>query len=374
MDKRIVGIDIARAFAILLVTWKHSMASFGAKGAITGWPHHGLEFLMQLATPTFLILFGVMLELVYRPRFERGLQPETSRRLYRRAAQCYGYYCLAIIVFFAVMGTYSWMAMPLVFSGFISVPYSHLLAFYTAALALAPLLILVRIRFGLTGLIGLSILIHALHPWLSTLPSAPLLFGRDYLQHMSGFLYGRGVDFIGPSLLHGMSIVCFGMLFGYGLKAARKATGTLQALPRIPIAMVAACALVVLALWNWDAPGETLQRLLQAELRIDSHPLYFSTGILGAIIMSWGFIYLNDILGLRFGRSLQVFGRRSLFAFGIGNILAYIAPPSMVTFFGLWGSVGLLFGTVCLLTLLYDQIELRRPIISSRLLAWRQVS
>ena len=80
MNARIIGIDITRAFAILLVTWKHSMASFGARGVLDGWAHYSLEILMQLATPVFLILFGAMLELVYRPRFERGLATETARQ------------------------------------------------------------------------------------------------------------------------------------------------------------------------------------------------------------------------------------------------------------------------------------------------------
>ena len=117
------------------------MASYGARGQLDGWAHYSLEILMQLATPVFLILFGVVLELVYRPRFERGLKRDTARRLYRRSLQCYGYYCLAIIVFFTVMGTYSWMSLPLVFTGFFSVPYSHLLAFYTAAFASEPCII-----------------------------------------------------------------------------------------------------------------------------------------------------------------------------------------------------------------------------------------
>lgn len=357
MKTRIIGIDIARAFAILLVTWKHSMASFGARGVLQGWAHYSLEILMQLATPIFLILFGAMLELVYRPRFERGLERETARRLYKRSLQCYGYYVLAIIVFFIVMGTYSTMSLPLVFTGFISVPYSHLLAFYTAALALAPFLILARIRFGLARLICAALLVHFAHPIFMQLPPAPELFGRDYLQHMSGFIYGKGVDFIGPSLVHGLSLVCFGMLFGYGLKPNRTAFGALLVSPRVSFIMTGVCIAIIGLCFNWQAPAENIKHLVGADLRIHSHPLYFSIGTLGAIVVTWVFIALNDILQLGIGRSLQVFGRRSLFAFGIGNILAYIAPTELVIAFGLWGSVLALFSLICGLTLIYDQVE-----------------
>lgn len=357
MTQRIIGVDIARAIAILLVTWKHSMASYGARGQLEGWAHYSLEFLMQLATPIFLILFGVVLELVYRPRFERGLERDTARRLYRRSLQCYGYYCLAIVVFFTVMGTYSWMSLPLVFTGFISVPYSHLLAFYTAALALAPFIIWARIRYGLTVLIGLAVCVHIAHPLFQNLPLAPELFGRDYLQHWSGFLYGRGVDFIGPSLVHGLSIVCFGMLFGYGLRTAQSSNGSFESVPKTVLAMVGICILILAAFWNWQAPIETLETLLSAELRIESHPLYFSIGILGALTLTCLFILLNDVFKLPVGRSILVFGRRSLFAFGIGNILAYIAPPALAVWVGTWGAVTVLFFTVCMLTLLYDYVE-----------------
>ena len=271
--------------------------------------------------------------------------------------QCYGYYALAIIVFFTVMGTYSLMSLPLVFTGFISVPYSHLLAFYTAALALAPLLILARIRFGLGPLICAALLVHFAHPIFLQLPPAPELFGRDYLQHMSGFIYGKGVDFIGPSLIHGLSLVCFGMLFGYGLKPTGTASGVLLMSPRVSLIMAAVCIVIIGAYFDWQSPTDNLQNVISAELRVNSHPLYFSIGILGAIIVTWVFISLNDILRLGIGRSLQVFGRRSLFAFGVGNILANIAPTELVIVLGLWGSVLALFLLVCGLTLIYDQVE-----------------
>ena len=361
MTARIVGIDLARSFAILLVTWKHSMASFGARGQLEGVANTALELLMQLATPIFLILFGAMLELVYRPRFESGRADETAERLYRRALQCYGYYALAIIVFFLVMGIYSLQSLPLVFTGFISVPYSHLLAFYTGALALSPLLLKLRSRVGLFPIVVAALMVHLAHPLVNNLPQAPLLFGRDYLQHMSGYLYGHGVDFIGPSLLHGLSLVVLGMLFGSSLRPSINAFGKTKLSPNLSLWMAVGAILVIAGCWDWTSPQSTLDALLGATLRIESHPLYFSVGILGALAITWFFIATHDLRGMRFGNPIRVFGRRSLFAFGIGNILCYIAPGSLVHFFGLWGSVLALFLAVCALTLIYDQCADYRP-------------
>ncbi|MEL6859433.1 MAG: OpgC domain-containing protein [Pseudomonadota bacterium] len=360
MQNRIVGIDLARAIAILLVTWKHSMASFGASGLLSGPAHYGLEVLMQLATPTFLILFGAMLELVYKPRFETASFMNASQRLFKRARDCYGYYCLTIIVFFLVMGTYSWKALPFVFTGFISVPYSNLIAFYTAAIFLAPFLIIARLRWGLFPIVGAALLIHLAHPIFAALPPAPELFGRDYLQHMSGYLYGRGVNFAGPSLIHGLSLVCLGMLFGHGLNRSSKADATTQISPRVSIYIAVAALSVVAIYWNWTTPLLSLEALANTTLRMQSHPMYFSVGIVGAIGLTWLCIYIYDVRRIRVGRSLQVFGRRSLFAFAIGNILAYIAPAELALYLGVWGSVTGLFATICALTLIYDQYEMYR--------------
>lgn len=361
MKQRIVGIDLARSFAILLVTWKHSMASFGARGQLEGAANVGLELLMQLATPIFLILFGAMLELVYRPRFEAGKRIETAKRLYRRAWQCYGYYALAIISFFLIMGTYSLKSLPLVFTGFISVPYSHLLAFYTVALALSPWLLALRLRVGLVPLVSVALLVHLAHPFMNNLPQAPLLFGKDYLQHMSGFLYGQGVDFIGPSLVHGLSLVILGMLFGSGLRPSTDSAGKMTLSSTISLWMVGTACVTIAYCWDWSSPEHTMNTLLDATLRMESHPLYFSIGLLGTLIITWVCLASHDLRGLKFGYPIRVFGRRSLFAFGIGNILCYIAPPSLMLVFGMWGSVLALFLTVCVLTILYDQYEEHRP-------------
>ncbi|NQY40771.1 MAG: OpgC domain-containing protein [Henriciella sp.] len=361
MSTRIVGIDLARSSAILLVTWKHSMASFGARGQLEGVANIGLELLMQLATPIFLILFGAMLELVYLPRYEADKAAETAKRLYRRAWQCYGYYALAIIVFFLVMGTYSLKALPLVFTGFISVPYSHLLAFYTVALALSPWLLALRSRVGLFPVVSVALAIHFAHPLISQLPQAPLLFGRDYLQHMSGFLYGQGVDFMGPSLIHGLSLVVIGMLFGAGFRPSSHRSAAKALSPTMSLWIAGGASLVIAFCWNWSSPHSTLDDLLEASLRIESHPLYFSVGVLGALGMTWFFVLTHDLRGMRFGYPIRVFGRRSLFAFGIGNILCYIAPSSLTEVLGLWGSVLALFLTVCLLTLIYDKYADYRP-------------
>ena len=160
------------------------------------------------------------------------------------------------------------------------------------------------------------------------------------------------------------------MLFGCALRSAQNAQGQFRSLPKRLLALVAGCLLTIAVLWNWNDPHDTFDALIDASLRIDSHPLYFSVGALGALTLSCGFILFNDVRHFRLGHSLRVFGRRSLFAFGIGNILAYIAPPALADRFGVWASVVALFSLVCILTLLYDQIERTRWFSLARLTDW----
>lgn len=359
MQKRIIGIDLARGFAILLVMWKHSLASYGGIALMPAWSQTGLTLLMQLATPAFLLLFGIMLELVYLPRMQRGKVQDTAARLRQRAFQCYGYYALAVVAFFFFAGTYSAKALPFALTGFISVPFSHLLAFYTLALAAAPLLLSLRMRHGLLPLVLFAVVLQAAHPLITQLPPAPLVFGRQELQHLSGTLYGQGVDFNGPSFIHGMAIVCIGMAFGSGVSSKSSGSSFRDVIGTRSIIVMLGALVCLLLATNWQDPAGSFSGLLDASLRKDSHPLYFAFGLLGAMVMVCVFVYLYDVLKVRTGRFLQLFGRRSLFTFGIGNILAHLAPAWLGEVLGGVGATAALFSFVCVLAFAYDQLEAR---------------
>lgn len=359
MAQRIIGIDITRAIAILLVTFTHSMSAYDAHGRLTGAAHYGLEILLQSATPIFLILFGVMLELVYCRRCDLGDVLDCQRRLRRRAWHCYAYYSFVICVLFVVQGAYNWVALPMVFAFMISVPYSNLLAFYAIALSLAPGLIHLRRTYGLLPLIVTASLVHVLHPVLMHLPPGPEIAGRDYLQHLSGVIYGRGVSFYGPSLIHGVSMVCFGMLFGWALSDLKRSGYRIRQ-PAWRIMLLIGGLIIALIIYiDWTAPTEFLSALSDQSLRRDSHPMYFAFGMIITSVLGVMCIYLYDVCGLRYGRCLMVFGRRSLFAFGFGNALIILAPATLGHYLGRWVAVWLLFALICGLTIVYDHIVRR---------------
>ena len=86
--ERLNFIDVARTLAIILALFSHAMIDF------EGWKLLGsiaapIRLLTRSATPLFIFMFGMMLELVYLKKLEQqGLSP-VAKRLAVRSLQCY---------------------------------------------------------------------------------------------------------------------------------------------------------------------------------------------------------------------------------------------------------------------------------------------
>ena len=85
-SRRLLGLDQARAVAILAMLVAHF-----APGVFDRFPRLGpvqgpVLWFARLATPTFVVVFGVTVGFVLLPRYRRGKGVPTGRRLRRRAA------------------------------------------------------------------------------------------------------------------------------------------------------------------------------------------------------------------------------------------------------------------------------------------------
>ena len=327
---RIIGIDLARAIAILLVTFNHAMVASDGFGHLRGWIIYPVEFLTQLATPVFLIMFGAMLELVYRRRLLSGHTVQTIQRLIVRALECYGFYLLSLVALFFFQGTYSFPALPVAALFGISVPFTTLLVFYTIALVLAPLILSLRQVCGLLPLVVVSVCIHVFYPVLNGLPEAPLVAGKDYLAHVSGIVYGKGVDFSGPSLVHGLTLVIVGMVFGRALQLVKSQRLERRTGVGLIASMLAFSGGVCAALFWLGGAWEVLSELVSREARRSSHPVYFAMGVFGGLASTCSLILIYDVGRMQLGRSLKVFGRNSLFVFGFGILVVNLAPADLL--------------------------------------------
>ena len=347
---RITGIDICRSFAILLAMFSHAMVEAGTLKVTPEAVAIPLRFVLQMAPPIFIILFGTMLEFVYKARMENGQYMQATNRLLTRALQCYLLYVVTILsMLVAGLSSPGYALRCILMMGV--TPYADILKFYALALAFAPALLAFRIRWGLAPLVVVSLLIQLAHPLIAAVPAPPLLAGKDYLGPIMGFLAGMATQEVGgPSVLHGMTFVVWGMVVGkairlmmYGETPKQETQGKI-----LLGGMFAVAAAATLLLWNWNAPLEDFAGIATLKVRNANLPLYFALGCTVTIACVMACIQLYDRMGVRFGHSVTFAGRTSLFTFSFGNVLLYLAPNLTLSLAMSWAYAVVLFAAICL--------------------------
>ncbi|PKP81198.1 MAG: Long-chain-fatty-acid--CoA ligase [Alphaproteobacteria bacterium HGW-Alphaproteobacteria-18] len=359
---RILGLDICRSAAILLTMFSHALAEGGAQlyYALDDTGLIWLRLFLQMSPPIFIILFGSVLEIVYRPRIEAGEKMQTTARLLTRAMQCYLLYLVTLLAMLAA--GHSSPSYTLRCALFLGVtPYGDILKFYTLALAFAPALIFLRNRLRFPALIAASIAIHLLHPVISRIFVAETSPGDAYISPVIGFLIGGGeIVSGGPSVLHGMTFVIWGMLIGRAVIVLTQGVATRREILQVIAtmgAMLAASAAVLLLFWNLKAPAETLQALSNLSYRNANHPIYFAFGLASTLIAVFVCLGLYDGLHVRFGRALIFAGKTSLFTFSFGNALLYLAPVLALSLMGSWVYTFALFFLICLQSYAFQWLQ-----------------
>ena len=372
VSMRILGVDVARSIAITMAMASHVWAetNFG------GYPPQNLSlvlrFIFQIATPTFILLFGTMLEFVYRPRWaDPALRLGVSVRLVSRAIQCWILYALSIFALFLVDDGYSlpFSIGTVLFMG--NSPYTEILKFYSVVLALAPVFLWLRNRWGLLPLILVSLLWQAAWPWLNALPDVQYDLNMSLRSaRIVKFLTGFGdVPLAGPSVMHGLTLIIAGMCLGAFLIGNKNQLSDSDAMrvgfSRRVSALLFAVTLTIgagfLAL-----PQGTIEALGNMSLRMNSHPLYFAVGIAMAAWLTASCIWLADILkvGSNAGwNRMTFFGRTSMFTFAWGNILLYLVQPEPQTLGStmLWAI--LLLATICAMSFFFDRAVRRSEFV-----------
>jgi len=318
-----------------------------------------MRFVLQMAPPIFIILFGTMLEFVYKARIEDGQYMQATRRLLTRALQCYLLYVVSILAMLAVGLSSPGYALRCILMMGVT-PYADILKFYALALALAPALLAFRIRWGLTPLVVASLLIHLAHPLIAAVPTPPLLAGKDYLGPVMGFLTGMATQEVGgPSVLHGMTFVIWGMVVGKAIKLmmAGETPKEIAQGKRLLTGMFAAAVAATLLLWNWEAPLQDFAGIATLKIRNANQPLYFALGCAVTIACVMLCIQLYDRMNASFGQSVTFAGRTSLFTFSFGNVLLYLAPKLTLTLAMSWIYALALFAAICLQSYIFWTVQ-----------------
>ncbi|CUJ18583.1 OpgC domain-containing protein [Cognatishimia activa] len=332
---RIVGLDFTRSLAIFLAMASHAFNEAGLYTYLPAELSFYLKICMQLAPPVFIVLFGVMLELVYLPRMESGRAAAVSARLWTRALQCWLLYAISIFVLFLVRDDYSLMfsLSCIFFMG--NSPYTEILKLYTVLLFLSPLLILIRIRFGLGLCILFAIAYQIAWPIGNGLAhamadeNAPIQFVR-FVKFITGFGDTRVA---GPSVLHGVSLMVAGWALTALLRKAilaqspRASTLKTFEFDRQKLKLFFGLSFAFTVLTFFALPSSYISGIPNMELRMMSHPVYFICGTSVAYATAIFLVMVFD--SWKFGsrellNKLSFFGRTSLFTFAWGNILLYL--------------------------------------------------
>lgn len=325
---RLGFIDDARAIAIILAMTSHAMVHFDLWRSI----EFPLRVFTRMATPTFIVLFGVMIGSVYIKKWQQGNQLDVTTRLISRAMTCYILFFFITIA--ALIGQHidafeTIRALFFIQSG----RFGNILKIYSILLVIMiPVIhIYSKIQTSQQYIIFSFILLNLV--W------GIRYFGRifevDDRGHILSFLFGIPIGF-GPALTLSITFVIFGM--GIGLFIRSKITYTLY----FSIFMIFSSIIIISMNTAENGVSKFIELISSYFFRGDNNPAYFAFGIIGATII----IIFASLISFYFKIPLifRCIGSRSIFIYSIGNILLNLMPNFDSV--SIEGRIGIAFGFI----------------------------
>lgn len=299
---RIDPIDSVRGLAVILAMLSHALLQFTDH-------FDTLKPLTRTATPAFVILFGIMLEIAYLQRLRAGESATVvKRRLGSRMVVCYLYFAAITVAALATGKLFpmeSLKALVFLEKGFLGV----LLKIYTVLFLLVLFLLPLLRRYGANVMVA-----AAVAGWVAKFACDAVM---THPPHLMNFMVGNGRG-VGPAILPSLTFVAFGMLLGETLSGKRNATA---------VVVVLLGAAVFAAMQFLDAGSVSALRGDWLAARRYNHPLYFALGMLSTSL----YLGLFWLLWRRpkpdpFSRFSADMGQQTLFIYGTGNIILALLP------------------------------------------------
>jgi uncharacterized membrane protein len=299
---RLYFIDSVRGLAVILAMLSHSLLQFtDGFGA--------LRPLTRTATPAFVILFGIMLEVAYLRKLRSGKDKEAiEARLISRMLTCYLFFAAITLAAF-VTGKLGKMATlkALVFidGGFLGI----ILKIYAVLFFIVILFLPLLRRYGAN-----FVLVAAVASWCLKYALDTVLPESHYLV---AFIAGSGEGF-GPSILPSMTFLAFGLAFGEYL------TGRRNGLTAGSLLLLAIC-IAGFSFWQLGSLAAIGEAWLGS--RWINHPLYYAIGIcstslyLGLFWLAWQKSSVDPV-----SRFTATMGMQTLFVYGAGNVALGLLP------------------------------------------------
>jgi acyl-CoA synthetase (AMP-forming)/AMP-acid ligase II/surface polysaccharide O-acyltransferase-like enzyme len=326
---------VSRALAIALALTSHAFLRFGI------WRHlpQDLRMITRVATPAFLIIFGLGLARAYLGRPEGRRPGFILRRSWPKIITIYA--AIVMIQTCAVLGrntpwAESWKGLLFMDAGV----FVDILALYCSLYLLAPLLVAAAERWRAPAVAVMFAI-----PWAAW----PLLTRMESPGYFISYLTGMG-GAVGPSVLHATSFVLLGYCLG--------AVGRRRSVAAVGAAALAAGIGVATAYAMGREPADLVQGLASMELRRQNHPFYAAYGALGSLaILGLGALLVRTQPWSRW-RLPFALGANSIFAFAVGNMMLNLVTSQVLPLpAGL--AAWVVFLTV--ITLLTDDVMRPRP-------------
>jgi hypothetical protein len=307
--QRLIFVDVLRSLAIGLAIAAHAFNDFEVSSRLADHEYILSRLLTRTATPSFIFMFGMMLELAYVRKLERSGFAGTVPRLLWRSLQCYFGYVLTVAAGWAA-GMYDGVhALQSAFFIF-GVRHGNILQFYTVALVVAIPLLALRRRFGILATVGVCIGLWVLDPLFNALNAIHVgRFGG--IQTLMTQMIPSSLTFIGA-----------GMFMGQVLRFDRRRLARALHL-RAGLILAAGLAVVAVLVWSSSA-GTVLHSYLDFyAYRSSYHIGYYAIGLLQAVGLCLILFHAFPPQVQRPSPSspLLCFGRCSLLSFTLGNIL-----------------------------------------------------
>lgn len=312
-SKRVAYLDFYRYLTVSFAIMSHAIIAHHVTARVPQDIAIYIKALTRTATPSLIVLFGMMIEIVYVKKW-RNDHRSTLGTLSYRIVLCY----LAFVGLAAAEFLTGDVGLKrLISSAMLIAPNTNgnIFKLYIFLLALIPPIIFIRTRFGGVGLILSAVIAFTAHHFLIR-PLPPLSAPFD---HIGGLAIGLGNTF-GPSVPHCLALIAFGMICGSVINT-RAMTFDRGALA---ICLTMCLAIVGAQILNLGLNGVLLRVAEMRYWRSANHPGYFAFGCVSAItILSLSYalvryLYLSKVT------VIYKVGGSTLMYFFVANILIVI--------------------------------------------------
>ncbi len=347
---RVKFIDLARSIAIIFAMFDHSMNDFNVWFDYSFTHYALLKSFTSAATPTFLFLFGMMLELVYYKKYQKNGLEGMVPKLVTRSLQCYrGYILIALAGLIGGVLTFNRTIAAVLFLS--KTHYGNILKLYAVFMLLAIPILIIRKKVGIDKIFFASLCIWFIYPFYDFIS-----ISNAHLASLTSVLFGLGGQ-EGPSVLLSFSLVAAGMFLSSKISFEKPITFIRTSLVMLLISLTILVTGIQLI-----GVGEFIDLFYSNGFRVANHPIYYVYGLTVALCLSLLCFAIYPFKNPRFVglESLMIFSKMSLEAFTYGNILLNLFYLDIK-------GLGLgLIGPVCFLFLLYALLRFLEYLIYQR--------